>query len=214
VVYVTEVSEPHEPDFDTIKEAVADDWVAEHSIELALESLEALRDAFGTAPEDDPETEEDESAGWNPSATDEVFRATAAPLDYVVQERPWLERFELPGDFDDATEADKHFRTAFAWYGLEVDQVPPPEKNAMGTHAYLARYVGERPKPMTEIKASDLAGLRAQAVGQVLASFADSMLRVDSDWFKSTFKVDMAVWKRRTENPTGFPDDFEGDGAQ
>jgi len=208
VIHVEEVVEPQEPDFAEIQEAVGEDWIAANTIELAEDALEELRAAFGTRPEDDPATEDvDESADWNATAAADAFKAAADAGGYEVLEREWLEQFEVStDDYDTMTAIDRIFRAQAAWFDLDVDGIPAPARTPPGLPtddteelAILVRYVGERPKPIAEMEADELINSRRRAMEEAIVSFDEHFLRLDSDWFKQTFKVRLGVWDRRAK---------------
>ena len=208
IIYVSEVIEPREPEFAEIRDAVADAWVQAHALEMARQALDDLRDAFGTRPEDDPATEAvDESQTWIPTTDAEAFRAAAESAGLEMQERDWLEQFEVStGDFDTMTPADRVFRAEQTWYGLEPGSVPPPalvpaafQKEESDRVAILARFDGQRPKPLSEMTAADLMQVRQQALDEAATALEKSVLRVDSDWFKQSFQVHLDAWVRRAE---------------
>ena len=122
--------------------------------------------------------------------------------------RPWLESGEATTEeFDDQTEADRVFMSAFDWYGLDADALPVPRKNSAGDRVFLARLAGQRPKPMQEMEAKELAAARQQAVAAVLTQFDENFLRLDSEWFTKTFEVELTAWERRKN----APDRYEGE---
>ena len=246
-------NEPAQPEFATIVAAVTEDWVAQRTPQLAVEALEEIRASFGTAPEDDPDTEEDESAGWNPTASEEGFLAAATAFEFTVSQRDWLEQREHTADKEeDWDEADRVFPSASDWYGLEVGAVPAPrvstktKKDEDGVilrdannlpitvkeRAFLARFVGERPKPFAEASAGDyfeaginspnpqfagmvINGLASDAMAETLNAFEAAAMNVQSEWFLTNFKVDMSALEPPPE--AGAEEDAgetEGGGAE
>ncbi len=201
-----------EPPLDEMREAVAADWAADRSVAIALEKLEAVRDALGERPADhntipeDSESpdepvvggdEDDEPKPWSPSAEIDAFKQAVESAGFAFTEREWLERYEVPGqDFDVMSAADESIRTSLDWFDLEAGQVPAPVANAAGTTAVLVRFSGQRDKPLDEITAVDLLRLRQQVSSSAQTSLGESLFRFDSDWFKQRFAVEFEPWKQ------------------
>lgn len=189
VSWVSAVEERKEPPFEEILEAVSEDWAAERSRELASERLEALRDGFGERPEGVDE------ATWTPSATAEQFAAAAATLELTVNTRPFLERGEESGD--EAHEAYDNYLQLLGMplFDLEVDGVSAAQPDLQGENVFLSRLAGERTRPFEEVTAKQFyGGLQGQAISRQITQFRENVMRVDSDWFRTTFDIDLYSW--------------------
>lgn len=204
-----------EPPIDQIREAVGEEWAQERAVNLAVETLEALRDGLGErptqeAPDDgsaddsaqEPEDEpadapgpQDEPAPWLPSADEATFKALLDDAGFQMVERPWLEQYEVPGDdYDAMSAADKAIRVSPDWFGLEPGQVPAAVADAANTHAILVRFSGKRDRPIEDMTAIDLLRLRQRVAGQKANALGESLFRFDSEWFKERFQVDFRPW--------------------
>lgn len=197
-----------EPPIDQIRDAVGEEWAQERAVNLAVETLEALRDGLGERPSTDETADDtaddtapdDGPAPWLPSADEAAFKALLDGGGFEMVTRPWLEQFEVPGDdYDAMSAADKAIRVNPDWFSLEPGQVPAAVANSEKTHAILVRYSGERDRPIDEMKASDLLSLRQQVAVQNANLLGDSLFRFDSDWFKERFQVDFDPWNRAAE---------------
>ncbi|HIF40322.1 MAG TPA: hypothetical protein EYQ74_04405 [Planctomycetes bacterium] len=194
-----------EPPIDQIREAVGEEWAQERAVNLAVETLESLRDGLGERPAaegtDDDAADDtgliDEPTPWLPIADEAAFKALLIAAGFEMVNRPWLEQFEVPDDdYDAMSAADKTIRVNPDWFELESGQVPAALANFEKTHAILVRYSGKRDRPIEEIKASDLLNLRQQVAIQNANLLGDSLFRFNSDWFKERFKVDFDPWNR------------------
>ena len=217
-----------EPPIDQIREAVGEEWAQEHAVNLAVETLEALRDGLGERPsteEDaaddtaddtaaDDTVADDEPSPWLPNSDEAAFNALLSDGGFEMVNRPWLEQFEVPGDdYDAMSAADKTIRVNPDWFELEPGQVPAAVANSENTHAILVRYSGKRDRPIDEMKAADLLSLRQQVGSQNAILLGDSLFRFNSDWFIDRFKVDFEPWNQ-AEAEDGAEVDPVSDSAQ
>ena len=172
-----------EPPIDEMRDALLDEWVKDRSKEVAVEKLEALRDAFGDRPAE-------EGADFLPTATSEEFAAAVTGAGFEVQQRDYLERLEIPGDdFDAASPADLHIRGNMTYHGLEAGQVPAAVANAQGDTAFLVRLVDSRPAPMSEIKPAELMRLRQTVVGEARSGLEERAFSPDSPFVRDRYKL-------------------------
>lgn len=203
VVWVAEVEPRQEPPFEEIRAAVAEDWAKQRSKELAVERLEALRDTLGDRP-----AEEDEQTTWYPTATSEEFAAAAATLDLEVRTRPFLERGESADDEDFADFDNFLSMMGRPLYELEPGQVAPAQADLQGENVFLVRLAEKRTRPFEEMTAKAFfGGLQNQALSKQMQAFRSEVLRLDSDWFKTTFAVELDHWDRPDFVEQPLPED-------
>ena len=210
-----------EPPIAQIREAVGEEWAQERAVNLAVETLEGLRDGLGERPTTEEDSTDDtadntaddavdstadatalddEPSPWLPNSDEAAFNALLTDGGFEMVNRPWLEQFEVPGDdYDAMTAADKTIRVNPDWFELEAGQVPAAVANAENTHAILVRYSGKRDRPIDEMKAADLLSLRQQVAGQNASLLGDSLFRFNSEWFIDRFKVDFDPWNRAAD---------------
>jgi hypothetical protein len=179
VVRTTERTEPVLPEFETIRDRVAEKWVEPKARELALQRLRDLRDGLETF---EPPVEE----GVEPPPADgkvhkraatEAFAAAAQGAGLEAKNRPWLDR-AAPVTKDplyETDEAHKFFFTqsnAARFYDLVADEVAEPVLSRDQKAAYLVRQAGKREVPLTQMTPTDYERLKSsarnRAVGEVI----------------------------------------------
>jgi hypothetical protein len=157
VMFVDEKLDPAVPPYAEIRDQVFDTWAAEHAKKLAVDRLGALRDGFETfeppvedAPEggeDEPPKEEapDEEKAEHRRADEAAFRTAAEAAGFEVKLRDWLDKSAPPTADPKASEPAHQFLAQHREYADLADgEVPEPALGRTGTHAYLARKVGQR----------------------------------------------------------------------
>jgi|GEM_PF-819102 len=167
---VVEVFEPEVKAFADVRDEVVEAWVDERTPQLAVERLEAVRDAFGVRPiEGDFET----------TASAEDFRAACEAAGFEVQQRGYDRQYPRGQDRDVApSEAENYLRSRTTLFGLDLDTVVAAEASRDGKAAYLVRVSGRRdgdPAEMTPLEAqSALTQLRGTAQREFfLQTFSD-----------------------------------------
>lgn len=166
-----------EPPFADIREQVAEMWAEERASELAVESLENVRQVLAVKPEDV------EPADWNPSIEKEKLQQLAEEAGYAYYVRPWLERSSVPNDdFAKASPADRHVLTQPALFELEPGQVAAPAASVDKESAFLVRYEGKRLKEASEIGAQMLIQMRARQQDEDMRGFAAKVFLGDGPW--------------------------------
>ncbi len=226
---VNEKTEREEPEFATIRDTIAERWVDDNAIDVAVERLEALRDSFGERPEDDgsePEASTGDSepeAPWAPVATAEALAAAAAQLSteleldvpLEVQTRGPLGRREYPNDdIAAATPADRAIVTGANYYELEPGQVAPATADPTRKVALLVQFIGqEDPSPGT-MKATELLQARQALIGETFEKFESEVLHPKSDWFKNRYKLDLRSWRLDAEREANGEEDYDDEEAE
>ncbi|MEM8712830.1 MAG: hypothetical protein AAGG01_17910, partial [Planctomycetota bacterium] len=164
---VTKKIERAEPPFEDIRDDVAKSWAEERAAELAIESLDYLRQTLATKPEDV------ELADWQPEISWDDLRKGAGEAGYTVYDRPWLERSQFPEGqtFQTAGPVDKYITISPMLYDMEEGTVGPAAKSTDGSQAFLVRFGGQREKDTSEIDAGTVLNLRRQTAGQQQRDF-------------------------------------------
>lgn len=226
---VNEKTEREEPEFATIRDTIAERWVDDNAIDVAVERLEALRDSFGERPEDDGSDDEvatgdnEPEAPWAPVATAEALAAAAAQLSAELELDPPLEvqtrgplgRREYPNDdVAAATPADRAIVTGANYYELEPGQVAPAAADPTRKVALLVQFVGqEDPSPST-MKATELLQARQALIGETFEKFEAEVLHPKSDWFKNRYKLDLRSWRQDAEREANGEAEYDDEEAE
>jgi hypothetical protein len=183
VVRATERVEPVLPEFETVRDRVAEKWIEPRAREIALERLRKVRDGLETF---EPKVEVEEGAEPPPPdgkvhrrATAEAFKAAAEGAGLDVGNRDWLDRSGLASK-DPQWELDAH---KFLWsqaassrlYDLETDEVAEPVLSRDQKSAYLVRLAGKREVPITQMSPADYDRLKANARGRAVGEIMQSM---------------------------------------
>ncbi|MFT7678106.1 MAG: hypothetical protein ACI8QC_002092 [Planctomycetota bacterium] len=224
VAFVREKTPREAKPFAEVRDEIATRWSDDHAIDLAVETLEALRDSFGERPvEESDEGEEGEEneeaddqlaldepeADWAPVTDSEAFRAAVAKLSgeltlesaLEVTTRGPLGRREFPDDDAiNATPADRYIVSQQVLFDLEAGQVSAAGKDGTGTIAVLVRLVEEAAPDAGSIKAAELLSARSRLVNESFRNFEAEVLNPSSDWFKERYKIDLRSWREAEEN--------------
>jgi len=205
VLRVARIEPGSEPPIAEIRDDLFNDWAKEEAANVAVAKLEALRDSFGDRPGADESADEEETEGpelppepeeFLPTTTSETFRSVCEAAGFEVVTRPYLARHELPDDdFDNASAADMFIRVTAPLFELEPGQVPEAQKNFQGTHAFLVRFVDQKPKDITEMKPENLLMLRREVITDSMELFADECLTATSDYIKERYALQLASWE-------------------
>lgn len=178
VAQVESKIERAEPPFEDIREDVARMWSEERAAELAVESLDYLRQTLAVKPDDV------EIADWAPEIPWIDLQKAAGEAGYTVYDRPWLERSAMPEGqtFQTATPVNRHLMLTPTVYDMEPGTVAPAAKANDGTTAFLIRYEGKRDKDVSEIDANTVFQLRRQTAQEELMDFGAKVLLGDGAW--------------------------------
>jgi hypothetical protein len=193
VAQVASKIERAEPPFADIRDEVATMWSEERAAELAVESLDYLRQTLAVKPEDV------EAADWKPEVTWENLRKSAGEAGYTVYDRPWLERSALPEGqtFQTASAVDKHLMLTPMIYELEAGTVAPASKSNDGMSAFLVRFDSQRDKDVSEIDANTVFSLRGQASNDQKRAFGAKVFLGDGAWLSEKAAVRFPKNERR-----------------
>lgn len=167
-----------EPPFADIRDEVSTMWAEERAGELAVESLDYLRETLATKPEDV------EAASWNPEISWEALSAAASEAGYAVYDRPWLERSAFPeGEtFTDASPTNRYLVLTQSVYEMEPGTVAPAAMGSDGETPILIRYEGTREKDESDIDAGTVFQLRGQAAQEAQRDFGAKVFLGDGPW--------------------------------
>lgn len=206
---VNSKTEREEPEFATIRDTIAERWVDDNAIDVAVERLEALRDGFGDRPADEG-AEEVEDAGaeteapWAPVVTAEALAIAATQLStdlgleipLVVQTRGPLGRREYPNDdVAAASAADRAIVTTAGLYELEAGQVAAAMADPTRKTALLVQFVAEEAPSPDSMKAVELLQARQSVNTESFQEFENNVLNPSSDWFKDRYQLDLRSWR-------------------
>jgi hypothetical protein len=176
---VGEILPPELPPFPEIRDKVADQWVSERRPELATAKLEALRDAFGTRPED--------GAFFETSASSADFRAAVEAAGLSVNERGWKRQSPL-NTSDDTSDAEFYIRAKIILFAQGADTVLEAESDRANKVSYLMRCMGERDGDPSTMTPSEAYNLTLQTQGSALRE-AHGITTANDDWLRSQFNV-------------------------
>lgn len=178
VAQVESKTERAEPPFADIRDEVATMWANERAAELAVESLDYLRQTLAVKPDDV------EAEAWTPEIAWADLQSAAGEAGYATYDRPWLERSAMPEGqtFQTASPVNRHLMLTPTVYEMEPGTVSAAAKGTDGKTAFLIRYDGQREKDVSEIDANTVFQLRGQAANQMQREFAQKVLLGDGAW--------------------------------
>lgn len=181
-----------EPPFPEIRDRVATQWADQRAGELAVEALENVRLTLASKPDDV------EAADWRPEIDKKALSELAFEANYTYYERPYLERFDVPGGNNaTATPADQHVRQTATLFEMEAGQVAPAAASRDGATAFLVRYEGERKKSPKDIDAQTVLSMRRQALTTDVRDFGSKLFLGDSAWLVEKTGLSFPVRDRR-----------------
>ena len=187
---VLERTEPSLPDFDTIRERVAEEWIKEKMAQVAVLRLEQIRDLLGNRPVDPNEM-------WELVVDSEKFGEAAVELGFTPQRRDYQGREEsrtAPAGVEE-TDEQKIVREFLyrnnALYQLKDGQVGTPRTHVNDEYALIVRLEGTRdPDLQTKIGPADVERLEGQLGQQARQSFLDQSFG-SLEWFKTEMGLRM-----------------------
>ncbi len=129
------------PEFEVVRDDVAEAWAERRARELAVEKLVAVRDSF-EALED--ETDEDDGEPL-PHASEGEFAEAVAALGLELARRPHMERATAFSEDPDSDLAGHvYIRTQTGLLDLEEGEIAEPTLAADEERAFLVRHAGTR----------------------------------------------------------------------
>ncbi|QDV06474.1 hypothetical protein Poly30_19840 [Planctomycetes bacterium Poly30] len=178
VAQVASKIERAEPPFEDIRDQVATLWAEQRAAELAVESLDYLRQTLAAKPDDV------ENADWTPEIAWIDLQKAAGEAGYATYDRPWLERSAMPEGqtFQTATPVNRYMMMTPTVYDMEPGTVGPAAKGSDGKTAFLIRFDSQREKDVSEIDANTVFQLRGQAANEQLREFGAQVLLGDGAW--------------------------------
>jgi parvulin-like peptidyl-prolyl isomerase len=198
VLRVNARTEPELPPFETIRDAVAEEWLGPRAEELARTRLAQLREASeafepvpAEAEEDAPPPPEDGKPRYR--ATSEAFRAAAEAAGLVVSTRDYLNKAG-PASKDPRWEEEEH-RTLFTYansmrlYDLQPDELAEPGTGADRAKFYLVRLAGKREVPLEDMSPAQYARYRERARNRAVADFGAEL---DLDYLRANYGLWLA----------------------
>ena len=181
-----------EPPFADIREDVLGMWAEERSKEIAVETLDGVREVLAARPEDV------DAADWRPEIAIDDLRTLATEAGYSVVERDWLERNSVPNDdFNAATPVQRFLRGNVDMHGLEPGQVAPAVASPAGDEVYLVRLEGKQEQAVDGIGAQTLLQLRGAARSEDRREFGAKVFLGDGPWMTETVGVGFPERTRR-----------------
>ncbi|MBL8861294.1 MAG: hypothetical protein JNK02_04700 [Planctomycetes bacterium] len=186
---ISERVPPRLPDYDEVADAVLAGWAREHAKQLAIERLDAVRDAFGTRP--DPA--DTQAAPFRPEVDRDAFLAAVAAAGFTAQRREWAE-INTPPDPQGDSPATIHFRQNPGVFLNKVGSVAKPELDRAGANAFLIRLDGVRDPDVSKITPKDLQTIGLTLARQERASFLQSGL-LSREALVAHHGLDMLPWR-------------------
>ncbi|MDP6538380.1 MAG: hypothetical protein QF903_09040 [Planctomycetota bacterium] len=195
VTRVGTVVEPELPPFEELRERASEAWVEQTRGEVALERLEAVRDALGERPEV-------EGTPFVPTADAAAFEAAATTAGFEVRYRDYQERsVPLTGDDEEADSITEFLRGALALYGAEEGQVPAAELDREGAFAYLVRHSGSRDADLSGMTPAEYESVQRLEMQVAMQSF--SAASFDSvDYLKERYQLHLTSWESEESGET------------
>ncbi len=182
-----------EPPFADIRDQVATMWAEERAGDLAVESLDYLRQTLAVKPDDV------EVADWAPVIAWEDLRKGANEASYATYDRPWLERSALPEGktFQTASPTDIHLMLSPAPYDSEPGTVSAATKSNDGKTAFLLRFDSQRDKDPSGMEAATISQFRGQAILEQQRGFGATVFCGDGAWLTERASVKFPKNERR-----------------
>jgi hypothetical protein len=154
--------EKRQPEFSEIRDQIAETWIEEHAVELAMEKLDALRDEFGERPE--------EPLPFRPEVTSERMAEVAQAAGYELKVREWKDRMDRPEG--DLSSEDQFFLSHTKLYQLREDGVADPSHDNDKAFVYLARVAGIRDPEVSGLDPAEIQGLQQTVEQETITAFS------------------------------------------
>ena len=184
ITRVLERTEPALPDFDKIRERVAEEWLEQKMADVAVLRLEQIRDLLGNRPVDPNET-------WELVVDSEKFGEAAVELGFTPQRRDYMGREEsriAPAGVEEDEEQKvvrEFLHRNSALYQLQDGEIATPRTHVNNKYAMLVRLEGTRdPDVIEKIGPNDVQQLEGRLGQEARQSFLDQGFG-SLEWFKT-----------------------------